>query len=135
MFMLEYVFFNESIRGKFADFLRDKGIEFRLSDEDGACIAEVPEDLDDVLGDEIDDCYEMLLQETAELMEGTEDALEKNVAGVHVELRDGSACTIRLDPELLARVLNCISMEELRDMAQTIAEGVENPDNRPLCHT
>jgi len=134
--MLEYVFFDESIRNKFADFLRDKGIDdFRLTDEDGACIAEVPEDLDDHLGDAIDHCYEKLLQETAELIEGTDDALEKNVAGVHVALADGTACTIRLDPELLSRLLNCISMEELRDLAQTIAEGVENPDNRPLCHT
>lgn len=133
--MLEYVFFDESIRQKFADFLRDKGVEYRLTDEDGACIAEVPEDLDDALGNAIDHCYERLLQETAELIEATDDALEKNVAGVHVALSDGTACTIRLDPNLLARVLNCISMEELRDMAQTIAEGVENPDNRPLCHT
>lgn len=133
--MLEYVFFDESIRAKFADFLRDKDVAFRLTDEEGACIAEVPEDLDDALGDEIDYCYEKLLQETAELIEGTDDALEKNVAGVQVALGDGSACTIRLDPDLLARVLNCISMEELRDMAQAIAEGVENPDNRPLCHT
>lgn len=133
--MLEYVFFDESIRKKFSDFVHDKGVECRLSDEDGACIAELPEELDDAIGDEIDYYYEKLLQETAELIEGTDDALEKNVAGVHVALSDGSACTIRLDPELLARMLNCISMEELRDMAQTIAEGVENPDNRPLCHT
>lgn len=133
--MLEYVFFDNTIRDKFADFLRERGVAYTLNDEDGACIAEVPEDLDDAIGDEIDNCYEILLQETAELMEGTEDGLEKNVAGVHVALSDGSACTIRLDPDLLARVLNCISMEELRDMAQTIAEGVENPDNRPLCHT
>lgn len=133
--MLEYVFFDESIRNKFADFLREKGVDFRLTDEDGACIAEVPEDLDDEIGDAIDNCYEILLQETAELIEGTDDALEKNVAGIQVALADGSSCTIRMDPNLLARVLNCISMEELRDMAQTIAEGVENPDNRPLCHT
>lgn len=133
--MLEYVFFDETIREKFADFLRENNVAFQLSDEDGACIAKVPEDLDEQLGDDIDHCYEKLLQETAELIEATDDALEKNVAGVHVALSDGTACTIRLNPDLLARVLNCISMEELRDMAQTIAEGVENPDNRPLCHT
>jgi len=133
--MLEYVFFDESIRQKFADFLAENKVEYRLNDEDGACLAEVPEDLADELGDAIDECYEKLLQETAELMEGTEDGLEKNVMGVQVALSNGTPCTIRLDPDLVARVLNCISMEELRDMAQTIAEGVENPDNRPLCHT
>lgn len=133
--MLEYVFFDEAIRQKFADFLAEKKVEYRLNDEDGACLAEVPEDLDDELADAIDHCYEVLLQETAELIESTDDALEKNVMGVQVALSNGTPCTIRLDPDLVARVLNCISMEELRDMAQTIAEGVENPDNRPLCHT
>jgi len=132
--MLEYVFFDEGIRNKFVETLREKGVDIRTADEDG-CIAEVPEDLDDALADEVDYLYEKLLQETAELLEETEGAFEKNVMGVMVALEDGTPCTIRLDPDLVARVLNCISMEELRDMAQTIAEGVQNPDNRPLCHT
>lgn len=129
--MLEYVFFDEGIRDKFVEHLSAKGVDVS-SDE---MIVEVPEDLEDALADEVDFYYEKLLQETAELMEEGEDALEKNVMGVQVALQDGNPCTIRLDPDLVARVLNCISMEELRDMAQTIAEGVENPDNRPLCHT
>lgn len=129
--MLEYVFFDEGIRDKFIEQLKGKGVAVS-GDE---LIVEVPEDLDTGLADEVDHLYEKLLQETAELMEEGEDALEKNVMGVHVALEDGTACTIRLDPELIARLLNCISMEELRDMAQTIAEGVQNPDNRPLCHT
>ncbi|MFO7592934.1 MAG: hypothetical protein R6X15_02670 [Pseudomonadota bacterium] len=129
--MLEYVFFDERIRDKFIEQLKGKGVAAGYDE----LIVEVPEDLDEALADEVDHLYEMLLQETAELMEEGEDALEKNVMGVHVALEDGTPCTIRLDPELIARVLNCISMEELRDMAQTIAEGVQNPDNRPLCHT
>lgn len=129
--MLEYVFFDETIRDKFIEQLQQKGVTVSRDE----LIVEVPEDLDTGLADEIDHLYEMLLQETAELMEEGEDALEKNVMGVHVALEDGTPCTIRLDPELIARLLNCITMEELRDMAQAIAEGVQNPDNRPLCHT
>lgn len=132
--MLEYVFFDEGIRDKFVEFLRERGVEAVCSDEEG-CIAAIPEDLDDDLADNIDACYEMLLQETAELMEQGDDAMEKNVAGVTFQLADGTPCTVRLDPDLVARMLNCISMEELRDMVQLIAAGVENPDNRPLCHT
>ncbi|HEY9147627.1 MAG TPA: hypothetical protein VIQ22_01345 [Gammaproteobacteria bacterium] len=129
--MLEYVFFDEGIRDKFIEQLRGEGIEVSFDE----LIVEVPEELDRVLADKVDYYYEKLLQETAALLEEGEDALEKNVMGVHVALEDGSACTIRLDPELVARVLNCITMEELRDMAQAIADGVQNPDNRPLCHT
>jgi len=129
--MLEYVFFDEGIRDKFIEQLRGEGIEVSFDE----LIVEVPEELDRELADKVDYYYEKLLQETAALLEEGEDALEKNVMGVHVALEDGSACTIRLDPELVARVLNCITMEELRDMAQAIADGVQNPDNRPLCHT
>jgi hypothetical protein len=67
-------------------------------------------------------------------MEQGEDALEKNVAAVQVQLADGEPCTIRLDPELVGRVLGCISMEELRDMVQDVARWVEFKDNSPLCH-
>jgi hypothetical protein len=132
--MLEYVFFDEGIRDKFVKELRAKGVAVTISD-DGGCIAEVPEELDDKLADDVDYLYEKLLQETAELLEQSEGVFEKNVMGVMVALEDGTPCTIRLDPDLVARLLNCISMEELRDLAQTIAEGVQNPDNRPLCHT
>lgn len=132
--MLEYVFFDAGIRQKFLDFLTEHGVAARSNDSDG-CIAEVPEDLDDELADAIDEQYEMLLQETAALMEEGDDALEKNVAGVTFQLADGTACTVRLDPDLVARVLNCLSMEEFRDLVQVIAAGIENPDNRPLCHT
>ena len=130
--MLEYVFFEESIRDKFVAYLHQRKVEHQL-DDDGL-IVEVPEDLGDELGDAIDHCYEVLLQETAALMEQGEDALEKNVAGVQVQLADGSACTVRLDPELIGRVLGCISMEELRDMVQEVAKWVELRDNSPLCH-
>lgn len=133
--MLEYVFFDEGIREKFLKYLRDHGVaDARANDSDG-CIAEVPEELDDELAKQIDNEYEILLQETAALMEEGEHALEKNVAGVTFQLSDGTPCTVRLNPDLVARVLNCLTMEEFRDMVQLIAAGVENPDNRPLCHT
>jgi hypothetical protein len=41
---------------------------------------------------------------------------------------------VRLDPDLVGRILGCISMEELRDMVQEVARWVELKDNSPLCH-
>lgn len=132
--MFDYIFFDESLRDRFVSFVREKGAAAEKSDE-GGYMASVPEDIDEALSEEIDTCYEELLQENAELLEGTDDALEKNVAGVRVQLADGTPCTIRLDPDLVARLLQAISLEELRDMVQTIAAAVEDPDDRPLCHT
>ncbi len=130
--MLEYVFFDEGIREKFAEFVRGHGLECRFSDEDGL-IALIPEDMDDEVSDAIDQCYELLLQETAELLE--EETVEKSAAGVMVQLSDGTPCQVRLDPNLMARLLGCLSLEELRDFVQEVALAVENPDAGPICHS
>jgi hypothetical protein len=129
--MLEYIFFHESLRDQFVNFLRERGVEMQLSEADGLMVA-IPDDLDDALNEAIEQRYDLLLQEHTDVMEGI---LEKDVAGVRVLLGDGTPATIRFDPDLLARVLQSISMEELRDMVQAIAEQVEHPDDRPLCHT
>lgn len=131
--MLEYVFFETSIRDKFVAFLLEHGVDHRPGDDENL-VVEVSEEIEEQLGDVIDLCYETLLQETMELMEQGDDALEKNVAGVQVQLADGEICTVRLDPDLVGRILGCISMEELRDMVQEVARWVELKDNSPLCH-
>lgn len=131
--MLEYVFFDRGISEEFLFFVRGLRVEAGTGEGEGFII-EVDEDVDDTLADQIDERYELLLQKSADLVEAGEDALEKNIAGVQVQLLDGSSCTIRLDPELVGRMLTVMTMEEIRDLAQTIAEGVETPDNRPLCH-
>lgn len=130
--MLEYVFFEESLRDKFVRYATGKGVEAENSDEGGFMVL-VPEDVEDTIFDELDRYYEVLLQENADMLESTEDALEKSAAGVQVELSDGTPCNIKFDPDVIARLLNCISLEELRDMVQAIALRVENPDDRPIC--
>lgn len=131
--MYEYVFFDQGLCDKFTRRLDSESIDYQCDRE--ALLVGVSEAISERQAEQLDDFYERLLQENAELLEGTEDALEKNTAGVRVVLGDGSPCMVRLDPDLMARMLNCISLEELRDMVQTIATSVENPDDRPLCHT
>lgn len=132
--MLEYVFFDEGVRERFVGFLREHGVATVLSEADGL-IAAIPEDIDDTLSDAIDACYDRLLQENAELLESSEGGLEKQAAGVRVQLADGTPCMVRLAPALMARLLNCITLEELRDMVQAIALQVEDPDDLPVCHS
>lgn len=42
---------------------------------------------------------------------------------------------VRLAPGLMARMLGCITLEELRDLVQDIALQVEDPDDLPVCHS
>lgn len=131
--MYEYVFFDMGIRDKFVADLKGRGAEYHLLDDDGLLVG-VSEDISDEDTDAVDELYDQLLQQSGELVEEGDDALELNVAGVQVQLADGSACTIRLEPDFVGRLLTAISMEELRDLCQTISEGVERRDNSPLCH-
>ncbi|SCZ59476.1 hypothetical protein [Thiohalomonas denitrificans] len=130
--MLEYLFFDESIRDRFGEFLKTKGVEYRFSDKNGL-IAMVPEELSEELDAAIDEQYEKLLQETAELLE--DEVIEHSAAGVRVQLSDGTPCQVRIDPDLFARMLGCITLEELRELVQDIALAVENPDDESICHT
>lgn len=132
--MLEYIFFEVTLRDRFVAFLAEHGVPAEVSDGDGFQVA-IPDDLDDDLSDEIDECYDRLLQENAEMMESEEGGVEKSAAGVRVQLSDGTPCMVRLSPELMARMLGCITLEELRDMVQAIALQVEDPDDLPVCHT
>lgn len=132
--MLEYIFFDEGLRDKFVEFVSAKGVECHCSDDKDLIVA-VSEDLDDEVSDTIEDYYDLLLKENENLLEETEDALEAHAAGVQVRLQDGSSLMIRVDPEVLGRLLNELSLEELSDFMQEVAEQVEKRDDRPLCHT
>ena len=107
----------------------------RLPEDEGNFNVSLPDDLDDALSDEIDEEYDRLLQAHMDVMGDEEGMLEKNAAGVQITLGNGEICTIRIDPDLVGRLLREISMVELRDLVHEIAQQVENPDNRPLCHT
>jgi len=131
--MYEYVFFDKEISDRFVVDLKQRRLEHQLLDDDGLLVG-VSEEISDKDSDAVDELYDRLLQQSGELLEQSEDALEISVTGVQVELNDGSPCTIRLEPDLVGRLLTAVSMEELRDLCQTIAEGVERRDNSPLCH-
>ena len=131
--MYEYAIFDDGIRDQSVTELKARGAEDRLPADEGLKVG-VSEEISDEDNDASDGHNDQLLQQSGELMEPGEDALEMNVAGVQVELAAGSACTIRLYPDFVARLLTTISMEELRDLCQTISEGVERRDNTPLCH-
>lgn len=132
--MLEYVFFDQGLRSKFVAYLNDNGLSADTYDADGFIVT-LSDDIEQELWDNIDLKYEQLLQENADLLEDTDDALSINASGVQVVLANGDICMIRLAPDLISRLLTAISQEELRDMVQAIAEQVEKPDNSPLCHS
>ena len=133
--MMEYIFFDQRLCARFMDYLARLKVPYQETTDELGMVVEVPEDLDDDMTDKIEEFYEQLMQEQAQLLEEGENRLEKNAAGISITLSDGRPCMVRIEPDMMARLLGCFSVEELHELITSVARSVENPDNSPICHT
>ncbi|MBU0500306.1 MAG: hypothetical protein KJ558_02605 [Gammaproteobacteria bacterium] len=131
--MLEYAFFHPTPCGLFCDFLKEKGLEPRLEQEDLSTNVLLPEELDDALLEEIEVYYDELLDMTEELTAGQDGDEYIHSVGVAVNLKDGRSVLAAIPPALVNKLLATITLEELSDLVNAVVDAVENPDLRPLC--
>jgi hypothetical protein len=129
---MEYIFFNAELAERFAEFARLIGASCEERSDNMGLVVAVPEDLDDALGNRLETYYAHLLDEQAEMVEEAEPDL-KHATAINITLADGRHCTIRIEPAMMNRLMGCLSIADIHELATTIAHSVENPDNRPLC--
>ncbi len=69
------------------------------------------------------------------LAEQEQDDLPENIhaAGITIQLKDGRSVYARVSPEILNKVMQCISSGELNTLVCAIMETVEDPDERGQC--
>lgn len=133
---LDYIFFHQQVADKLCAYLAELGLDHKVTEEDGVITVSHDDDLDDDLLEKIELRYDTLFDEESRLInvpEELDQAHERDVVGVGVELTDGRIVQIRLSPEITRRLLTVLSTEELRDLANEIALQVENPIDGPLC--
>jgi len=135
--MLEYLFFNQIIADKFIDFLKLKDLSWELYIDPmlDSIVVKTPEDIEDELWDELDDFHESLGAEDQKLLE---DALqdteeETNAAGIYIQLANGKQTVAQINPDIMNRMLDVITMDEFNEFIETIVRSVENPDDSPIC--
>ncbi|MET0067709.1 MAG: hypothetical protein ABW076_15300 [Candidatus Thiodiazotropha sp.] len=131
--MLEYVFFHETPWQSFVEFAKRQGLSPETSAEDGEWMVMLPEDLDEALDELIEAEYERCLEMNEHLVAQEEGIDHVHRAGINVTLRDGRVVQAGVDPALVNRILNVISIEELGELVNAVADAVENPNDRPLC--
>lgn len=133
--MLEFVFFDPRPRQRFADFLQRRGIVPTEVNDDGTFGVAIPEDVDDVLLEDIEAHYDEMMALDRELFEsGPDNAGEGHqAAGVVLNLASGATVYARVDPMLLGRIMAVLTPQEFGDVVNAIVDAVENPDARPLC--
>ena len=129
--MLEYAFFHQRISGLFLDFVKQRGISAEVEQEELGIIVQIPEELDDQLLEKIEAYYDKLLDMTEELVNADEEHIHN--VGIAVNLTDGRSVLAEVEPALVNKLLDVISMEELNDLVNAVVDAVENPDERPLC--
>jgi hypothetical protein len=134
--MLEYVLFAERLRDRFTSWLDDNGIDYRTDGDGEELLVLVAEDIDEDVQDRIDEQYDLLLEESARIADEEDDTPDAvHLVGIQFQHSDGRIGLVRITPELANRLHHCMDMVELQAFVQTVADAVENPDNRPLCKT
>jgi len=134
--MLEYLFFNQEIADKFIKFLKDKNVscEQHIDPMLDSIVIKTPEDIEDDLWDELDDYHEELGPEDQQLLEDNlDDETETNAAGIYIQLANGKQTVAQVNPEVMNRMLDVISMNEFNEFVETIVVSVEVPDDSPIC--
>jgi hypothetical protein len=134
--MLDYLFFNQSIADKFIDFMDKNNLEWTQEVEkiQDAIVLKTSEDIDDALWDALDELYDELGLEDALLSSNNNaDSDDINAAGVYIQLQNGQQTIAPINPLVMNRVLDVISMDEFNELIEAIVSSVENPDDSAIC--
>jgi len=134
--MLDYLFFNQSVADKFIEFMKQNKLEWEQGVEQiqNAIILKTSDDIDDSLWDKLDDLYDDLSVEDARLSNADaagED--DRDTAGIYIQLGNGEQTIAKVDPQIMNRMLDVISMDELNDFVEAIVASVEAPDDSAIC--
>ena len=135
--MLEYLFFNQPVADKFIAYLKGKNLAWEQKNDPmlESIVIETPEEIEDDLWDELDDFHESLGAEDQKLLEAelANDETETNAAGIYIQLANGKQTVAQINPDVMNRMLDVISMDEFNDFIETIVSSVEKPDDAPIC--
>ena len=134
--MLEYVFFHQSPLDEICGFLQRKGVPFeQVESSESLLLAIEEQSINDSMADIIDEYYDEMLDLDQSIYDQgmVEDEENYASAGVVVNLMDGQSIYADVPGNLLKKIMDVLSPQELGDLVNAIADAVENPDKRTLC--
>ncbi len=135
--MLEYIFFHSEPYEKFKQFLLERNIELLKEDSDEtdieALVICIEDNLDDDISDDIESFYDEMMELNEALVVAGDESDDMQQVGLAVSLADGRSVLASVEPDVLNRILDVVTHNELGKLVDAIADAVENPDERPLC--
>ncbi|BAS68175.1 hypothetical protein [Bathymodiolus septemdierum thioautotrophic gill symbiont] len=137
--MLDYIFFDTVLAGEFKDHLTKIDIRFQAESDDGfgsiqGEIISIADDTSDKVLDELQILYDELQEKMEDILEQEGDGLLMDAAGMQTQLKDGSMCTLRVEPSIVTKILTVLEFDELQAFVDNIARSVEEPDAGHFCH-
>ena len=133
--MLEFIFFHQNICSIFTDYLSGMGIAFQLDDDGDSIVVSIPDDVDDVRLEQIEDEYDRLLDLSREQTDSEQGHSPENFqkASLLITLQNGNNSYAHVDMDIINRVLRTIGPDELNEIIEAVVDAVENPDERSYC--
>jgi hypothetical protein len=129
--MIEYIFFDATLRDKFVAYAEQRGLPCTASDDSMGLLVAIPEDIPEDISDEVEEYYESLEDEQEELSKANGDL--NRLAGFNFTLPDGQQRMLPLPSEMANRLLANFSMEEIQGLLNAVADRTLNPDSDQLC--
>lgn len=132
--MLEYIFFTERTCHLFERTVTLAAITPVIDCADDYFTVRLPEDLDEVTLEKLENYYDEIMDIDRLLAEEQDDSPDNiHAAGVNICLKDGRNVYASVSPDLLSKVMQSISADELNTLVCAITEAVEDPDESSLC--
>jgi hypothetical protein len=131
-FMMEYIFFDASLRERFVEEAAKLNVPCELHDDSMGMVVMVPDDLSDSLHELLEAHYEQLENEQSQLLSQTEGGF-KSLAGFSLVLPDGTTTTVPLQPDVANRLLASFTIDEIQSLFSTIASCALEPEQKHLC--
>jgi hypothetical protein len=125
--MIEYIFFDATLRDKFLAFAEQRDVPCTASDDSMGLLVAIPEDIAEDVADEIEEYYESLEDEQEDLSKAKGDL--NRLAGFNFTLPDGQQRILPLPSEMANRLLANFSMEEIQGLLNDVAERTLNPNS------
>ncbi|MDQ7015527.1 MAG: hypothetical protein Q9N68_04030 [Gammaproteobacteria bacterium] len=130
--MLDYLFFNEALCQRFEESLKIHQQPYQRQQDEETITIQLDEDLDETLCDQLDELYDQLFDEQAKIT-ANEETEDVNLVAVQYTDANGEVGVVTLQPDLVTRLHQAISLEELQSLVQTVADAVESNDRRSMC--
>ena len=131
----EYVFFNEALCSRFLATLTELEQESEQKRDGDNISVFVDEDIDDDMMDRLEALYDDLMDEQRSIQIASDMDADDGIhrVGVQYTDADGQVAQVHLDPDLVARLMREIAIDELQSLVQTVASQALAGGSSRLC--